>query len=125
MNEDDLKRRTKQFALRVMKLVDALPKTVSGRAMGSQLFRAATSVGANYRAACRGRSRAEFIAKLGFVVEEIDESEYWLDLIVEGGLLPATRVKLLQLEAGELVAIFVASKKSAQSKIENQKSKMR
>ena len=72
MNEEDLKRRTKQFALRIMKLAAALPKTVEGRVIGNQLVRAGTSVGANYRAACRARSKAEFIAKLGIVVEEAD-----------------------------------------------------
>jgi four helix bundle protein len=76
MNEDDLKRRTKQFALRVMKLVGALPNTIQGRAIASQLMRSGTSVGANYRAACRGRSKAEFAAKLGIVVEEADECAF-------------------------------------------------
>jgi four helix bundle protein len=89
MNADDLKKRTKQFALRVLKLVAALPQTVAGRAIGGQLARAGTSVGANYRAACRGRSRAEFIAKLGTVEEEADESAYWME-VIEGELLPGT-----------------------------------
>jgi four helix bundle protein len=77
MNADDLKRRTKQFALRVLKLVAALPNTVAGRAIGGQLVRSGSSVGANYRAACRGRSKAEFVAKLGIAEEEADESGYW------------------------------------------------
>jgi four helix bundle protein len=85
MNQQVLKARTKSFALRVMKLVDALPKTVSGRAIGSQLVRAATGVGSNYRACCRARSRAEFIAKIGVVEEEADESAFWMELIIEGG----------------------------------------
>ncbi len=76
MNENELKQRTKQFALRVIKLVDALPKTPSGRAIGNQLIRAGTLVGVNYRAACRGRSKQEFIAKLGIVEEETDESGF-------------------------------------------------
>jgi four helix bundle protein len=74
MDAEDLKKRTKQFALRILKLVAALPDTVEGRVIGGQLARAGTSVGANYRAACRGRSRAEFVAKLGVVEEEADES---------------------------------------------------
>lgn len=88
MDEKELKERTKQFALRVMKLVDALPNTISGRAIANQLVRSGTSVGANYRAACRGRSKAEFVAKLGVVIEEADECEYWLELIIDGELLP-------------------------------------
>ncbi|HEY6242329.1 MAG TPA: four helix bundle protein [Pyrinomonadaceae bacterium] len=87
MNADDFKKRTKQFALRILKLVEALPNTVAGRTIGVQLVRSGTSVGSNYRAACRGRSKAEFIAKLGIVEEEADESAYWLELIIEGALL--------------------------------------
>jgi four helix bundle protein len=126
MNQDELKRRTKQFALRVMNLVDALPRTTTGRAIGGQLVRAGTSVGANYRAACRGRSKAEFAAKLGTVAEEADESCFWLELIVDGGLLKEGLVKPLLDEANELTAIFTAAAKSSrlsnqQSKIENRK----
>ena len=87
MNADDFKKRTKQFALRILKLVEALPNTVAGRTIGVQLVRSGTSVGSNYRAACRGSSKAEFIAKLGIVEEEADESAYWLELIIEGALL--------------------------------------
>src|SRR6266571_6754173 len=83
----DLKARTKQFALRVIKLVDALPRTIQGRAVANQIIRSATSVAANYRAACRARSRAEFIAKIGVVEEEADESAFWMELIIEGELL--------------------------------------
>jgi four helix bundle protein len=102
MNADDLKKRTKQFALRVLKLVAALPKTVAGRAIGGQLVRSGTSVGANYRAACRGRSRAEFVAKLGVVEEEADESAFWMEMIIEGGLLKPKQVEPLLNEANEL-----------------------
>src|SRR4029450_11321586 len=77
----DLKARTKQFALRVMKLIDAMPRTIQGRAIANQIIRRATSVAANYRAACRARSRAEFIAKLGVVEEEADETAFWLELM--------------------------------------------
>ncbi len=124
MDEKELKERTKQFALRVMKLVDALPNTISGRAIANQLVRAGTSVGANYRAACRGRSKAEFIAKLGIVIEEADECEYWLELIIDGELLPKSKVKPLHQEAHELAVIFVASVRTAKSSITNQKSKI-
>ena len=87
MDAEDLKMRTKQFALRIFKLVAALPNNLQGRTVGGQLVRAGTSVGANYRAACIGRSRAEFVAKLGIVEEEADESAFWLELIIEGALL--------------------------------------
>jgi len=126
MNPEELKERTKRFALRVMKLVDALPNTVSGRAIASQLVRAGTSVGANYRAACRGRSKAEFAAKLGICIEEADECEYWLELIGDGELLPLPKLTELKQEAHELAAIFVSSVRTVrdsnpQSAIRNQK----
>ena len=109
----DLKARTKQFALRMMKMVDALPRTIQGRAIAKQIIRSATSVAANYRAACRARSRAEFIAKIGIVEEEGDESCFWLELIIDSGLLNEDRIRPLLSEAGELVAIMAASSKSA------------
>ncbi len=127
MTEKEMLQRTKAFALRIMKLVDALPKTTAGRAIGRQLVRSGTSVPANYRAACRGRSRAEFIAKLGIVEEEADESGLWLELIMEGGLLKEKLVKELHREAGEITAIVSASRKTARerSQIENRKSKIK
>ncbi len=112
MTSEELKTRTKQFALRVMNLVDALPRTTTGRAIGNQLIRSGTSVGANYRAACRGRSKAEFAAKMGTVAEEADESCYWLELIIEGELLPSNQVADLLAEANELTAITAASAKT-------------
>ena len=130
MNESELKQRTKQFALRVVKLVGSLPKTMEGRTIGNQLIRCGTSVGANYRAACRGRSKAEFIAKLGIVEEEADESAFWMELIIESELMERRLVEPLLKEADELTAIITASRKSAsarqgkQSKIANQKSKI-
>ena len=129
MNEREMIARTKRFALRIMKLVDALPKTIQGRAIGNQIMRSGTSVAANYRAACRARSKAEFIAKLGTVEEEADETTFWLELIVEGGLLTAIQVDSLATEAGELVAITAASKKTAsgrlaRSQIANRKSQI-
>src|SRR5438876_793968 len=105
--------RTKQFALRVMKLVDALPRSRSGNVIANQLARSGTSVAANYRAACRGRSKAEFIAKLGTVEEEADESALWMELIMEGGLLKPRRVSELHDEARQLTAIVASSRITA------------
>ena len=129
MNEREMIARTKRFALRIMKLVGALPKSIQGRAIASQLMRSGTSVAANYRAACRSRSKAEFIAKLGTVEEEADETAFWLELIIEGSLLTAAQVQPLLVEAGEIVAITAASKKTAsatlaKSQIANRKSQI-
>jgi four helix bundle protein len=113
MNAQDLKDRTKQFALRVMRLVDALPETPKGCAIASQLVRSGTSVAANYRAACRGRSHAEFISKIGVVEEEADETVLWLELIIEDKHMPDKKVAPLLKEANELTAIMAASYISA------------
>src|SRR5882724_4533673 len=113
MDKRELQNRTKQFALRVLNLIDALPRTAGGRAISSQLVRAATSVGANYRSACRARSRAEFAAKLGVAVEEADESLYWLELARDANLLPENKLSLLLKEADELTAILASGRKSA------------
>jgi four helix bundle protein len=113
MNAQELKARTKQFALRVMRLVDVLPRTPKGNAIASQLVRSGTSVAANYRASCRARSRAEFIAKIGVVEEEADETALWLELIIEDKLLPEKKIGPLLKEANELVAIMAASHISA------------
>jgi four helix bundle protein len=94
MTADELKARTKQFALRTIKLVAALPKSVEGRAVANQLVRSGTSVAANYRAACRARSKIEFVAKMGVVLEEADETQLWLELIIEAALIAAKRVHL-------------------------------
>ena len=124
MNENELKQRTKTFALRIIKLVDALPRTTAGRTIGNPLMRSGTSVGANYRAACRGRSKSEFIAKLGIVEEEADESAFWMELVVESGLMKESLVNELLKEASELVAIMAASRISAsKSQIGNRKLK--
>ena len=112
-NEPDLKRRTKAFALRILKLVDALPKTTAGRALASQIVRSGTSVAANYRAACRARSTADFIAKMGIVEEEGDETLFWLELLEESELVTATKLTAIKEEANELIAITVASIKTA------------
>jgi four helix bundle protein len=119
MTPQELKVRTNRFALRVLKLVAALPKTIEGRAIANQLVRCGTSVAANYRAACRARSKAEFVAKMGVVLEETDERQLWLELIIEGKLLPSDRVESLFNEASELVAIFVASRKSASANLKS------
>ena len=115
-----MKQRTKHFALRVLKLVPALPKTIEGRAIANQLVRCGTSVAANYRAACRSRSKAEFIARTGVVLEEADETQLWPELIIEGRLLPSKRVESLLSEARELVAICVTSRKSASANLKSQ-----
>ena len=117
MDADDLKKRTKQFALRVLKLAAALPPTVEGRRIRGQLVRAGTSVGANYRAACRGRSPAEFVAKIGIVEEEADESAFWLELIVEGAFLKENRVRPLLEEPIEITKIMATSRISASRRI--------
>jgi four helix bundle protein len=109
MNQNEMKQRTKAFALRIIKAVEALPRARTGEVLGKQLLRCGTSVGANYRAACRARSSADFIAKMGIVEEEADETIYWMELLVEAGLVKAAKLKLLMQEADELVAIAVAS----------------
>lgn len=125
MNQEELKKRTKKFALRVIRLVDALPSTIAGKNIGHQIMRSGASVAANYRAACRARSKAEFIAKLGTVVEEVDETAFWLELICESGILPNEKIEELFREANELSAIFVASRKTAsKSSIINRQSKI-
>jgi four helix bundle protein len=122
VDKQELLGRTKIFALRSLRLVDHLPGTMSGRAIGNQLVRSATSVGANYRAACRSRSRAEFAAKLGVVAEEADESVYWLELISQGKLLPEAKVTDLLKEANELTAISTSARRTSSR---NQTSKIK
>ena len=114
MDQNELKTRTRQFALRILKLTAALPPTPEARAIRNQLSRSGTSVGANYRAVCRARSKAEFIAKIGIVIEEADESCYWLELIIEGEFLPQPKVDALLKEANEITAIMTASRKTAE-----------
>jgi len=122
MDKKELLARTKSFALRSLKLVDHLPRTMSGRAIGNQFVRSATSVGANYRAACRSRSSAEFAAKLGVAAEEADESVYWLELISESKLLPDLKVRDLLTEANELTAIFTSARRTS---VKNQTSNLK
>jgi four helix bundle protein len=113
VSEPDLKKRTKAFALRVLKLVDALPKTTASRALASQIVRSGTSIAANYRAACRAKSTADFIAKMSIVEEEADETLFWLELLEESELVPAAKLTAIKQEADELIAITVASIKTA------------
>jgi len=121
MTEDDLKKRTKDFALRVLKLVAVLPATVAGRTIGNQIARSASSVAASYRAACRARSKIEFIAKLDIVEEEADESALWLELIIEGELLKVQLVESLLNEASELAKIMASSRISASASLVTKK----
>jgi len=126
MTEAELKDRTKAFALRILKLVDALPDTKSGRVLANQLARSGSSVGANYRSACRARSVADMASKLSIVKEEADESAFWLELICEVDLMSREKIARLHAEAGEITAIMVASRKTLlardrKSKIENRK----
>ncbi len=113
MKSAELQQRTKGFALRVLKLIEQLPNTIGGRALANQVARSATSVGANYRAACRARSRAEFASKLGTVAEEADESLYWLELIRDGNFVPEKKLASLVSEADELTAIFTAGRRTS------------
>jgi four helix bundle protein len=112
MTTQQLKQRTFQFGIRVVSAVEALPKSETARILGRQLLRAGTSVGANYRAAGRARSRADFVAKFG-VVEECDESSYWMEMIIARKLLKKDRLNTLLTEANELLAITVSSIKTA------------
>ena len=116
MDAEELKRRTKAFAIRIIRLVEALPNTSTARVIGNQLLRSGTSVGANYRAACRARSQADFVSKIGVVEEEADESAYWLELLVEAGILSIDRIKDLLNEANELTAIFTSSGRTAKER---------
>ena len=122
MTQDELKKRTKDFALRVARLVGTLPNTYMGRHVGGQLTRCSTSVPANYRAACRARSKAEFIAKMGIVEEEADESAFWLELCVETKSLPVTKLAELQTEIDEIGRIIAASRMSARAAVNRQPS---
>jgi len=129
MTPIELKERTKAYALRVIRLVDALPASRSADVLGRQLLRSGTSVGANYRAACRARSHADFISKLGIVEEECDESLYWMELLVAAKKVAAARVANLMTEGNELLSIIVASvrtsrtRRNPQSAIRNPQSK--
>jgi four helix bundle protein len=119
MDKFALQARTKEFAVRILKLVEHLPRSIAGKAIGNQIVRSATSVGANYRSACRARSKAEFVAKLGIVVEEADETLYWLELIIAAELLVPRKVSSLVKEANELTAIFSSARHTSARRVQS------
>ncbi|MEN9840454.1 MAG: hypothetical protein RL376_254 [Verrucomicrobiota bacterium] len=115
MNSTELKERTMDFAVRVLRLADALPQTVSGQTLARQVARSGTSVAANYRAALRGKSRADFVNKVTIVLEEADETDFWIELGERAGVVDANKVGPLRREAEELVKIFAATRRTARS----------
>jgi four helix bundle protein len=116
MTEREFKQRTKDIALRIIKVVESLPKTRSADVIGKQLLRSGTSIGANYRAACRAKSTADIINKLAIVEEEADESMFWIELLIEAGIVPAKKLDLLYADINEIVAMTVASIKTMRPK---------
>ena len=128
MKPEEFKKRTRAYALRIIRLFEALPQTGAAPILGRQLLRAGTSVGANYRAACRAKSRADFISKMGNVEEECDETLYWMELLVDSNIVKASRAGELMEEGAELLALVVASintaRRSNQSAIRNPQSAM-
>src|SRR5712692_3770096 len=115
MTPTEMKQRTRSLALRIIRLVESLPSTRTADVIGKQLMRCGTSVGANYRAACRARSRADFAAKMGIVEEEADEVVYWIELLVDCGLLKQSRVDELLAETNEIIAMVVSSIRTARA----------
>ncbi len=122
MTTQQMKVRTKQFSLRVLKLCAALPRSEEVRVIRRQLLRSGTSVGANYRAVCRARSDKDFLSKLGVVIEETDETLFWLELLVEGDIMPSTKLSSLTQEANELLAIFGATQRTIKARLSRKKS---
>jgi four helix bundle protein len=116
MNEREFKERTRRLGLRVVRLVESLPPNRTADILGRQLLRSGTSIGANYRAACRGRSRKDVIAKLGIVEEEADETVYWLEMLVDAEIVPGPRLGDLIAEVNEIVAMTVASIKTLRNR---------
>jgi four helix bundle protein len=111
----DLRARTKKFALRIIRLYQSLPRSGEAQVIGKQVLRSGTSVGAQYREACRAKSPADFINKMEGSLQELDETAYWLELLVEGGIFPAEKLSELQTETDELIAIFVSSVKTTKA----------
>jgi four helix bundle protein len=111
--ESDLRQRTKEFGLHIVRMFSRLPKTTEAQVLGKQVLRSGTSVGANYREAYRARSRAEFIAKCGDSLRELEETAYWLELLVDANCVTSERLSLLRRECDELIAIFVTILKSS------------
>jgi four helix bundle protein len=124
MNEMTFKARTKSFALNVISLVESLPRTQTTQVLGRQLLRSATSVGANYRAACRAKSAPDFVSKMAIVEEEADESLFWMELLLDSNLVSQERISPLMYEADEIVAMTVASIKTKRRSIQNPQSKI-
>ena len=118
-DEKDLKARTKTFALRIVRMFSQLPKTTEAQVMGKQVLRSGTSVGANYREANRSRSDAEFIAKIGDCLKELDETEYWLELLVESDVVPSQRMTELLDETNQLLAIFTTISKKTKQRLKS------
>jgi four helix bundle protein len=116
MQKQEFMKRTMRFGLRVIRLVELLPTSQAARIIGGQLLRAGTSVGANYRSALRGKSRADFIAKMGIVEEECDEALYWMQMLIEAGIMKKARLTELMDEANEIIAIVVSSIKTARAR---------
>jgi len=115
--QKDLKERTKEFALRIIKMYSSLPKSTEAKVLGTQVLRSGASVGANYREASRGRSKAEFIAKMGDCLKELEETMYWFDLLIKGNILPKNKLSGLLQESKELTAIFVTIIKNTKTKV--------
>ncbi len=115
MDPEELKTRTKQLGLRIIKLVEALPPSKAANVIGNQLLRSGTSVGANYWAACRARSKPGFISKASIAIEEADESLYWVEMLVEAKIMPESKLSALMKEIDEIVAILTASVKTARA----------
>ena len=127
MTENDFKQRTKEIAIRVIKVVESLPKSLVGEVIGRQLLRSGTSIGANYRAACRGKSTADVLHKLAIVEEEADESMFWIELLIEAEIVAEKKLSSLYADIDEIVAMTVASIRTLKSKkqpIQNPKSKI-
>jgi four helix bundle protein len=118
MAENDLRERTKEFGLRVVRMFSQLPKTTEAQVIGKQILRSGTSVGANYREAYRARSKSEFIAKCGDSLRELEETAYWLELLIDGKIVPPELVAALQQECDELIAIFVTILKRSKEPFE-------
>lgn len=121
MNQEELKQRTKRFGLDTIRFIETLPRNEPSYVIRRQLLRSATSVGANYRAACRGRSKAEFISKVGVAIEEADESVYWLEMLIDAGIIQPDKAAKLIDEANQLVAIFTATYKTASKNSNNRR----
>jgi four helix bundle protein len=119
MTAEEMKKRTKAFSLAIITLISELPETLVARRVADQLIRCGTSVGANYRAVCRAKSKADFISKLSIVLEEADESLFWLEIISESGLFPSHRINPLQIEINEIISILVTSIKTSKNNSNN------